>query len=73
MLVGFLPVAAVVVVGGFRRWWRGGEFLPFIGGHLVWWAVGLMLAFFFVRNIPARPFIYLNPPVAVPMATTSNP
>lgn len=73
MLVGFLPVAAVVVVGGFRRWWRGGEFLPFIGGRLVWWGVGLMLAFFFVRNIPARPFIYLNPPVAVPMATTSNP
>lgn len=73
MLIGFIPVAAVVVVGGFRRWWRGGDFLLFIGGRPVWWAVGLMLAFFFVRNIPVRPFTFLNPPVAVPMATTSNP
>ncbi len=73
MLVGFLPVAAVVVVGGFRRWWRGGEFLPFIGGRLVWWAVGLMLAFFFVRNIPVRPFTFLNPPVVVSSATSPNP
>ena len=73
MLVGVLPVAAVVVVGGSRRWWRGGEFLPFIGGRLVWWALGLMLAFFLVRNLPVRPFTFLNPPVAVPMATTPNP
>ena len=73
MLIGFMPVAAVVVVGGFRRWWRGGEFLLFIGGRLVWWAVGLMLAFSVVRNIPVRPFIYLNPPVVVSSPTSPNP
>ena len=73
MLVGFMPVAAVVFVGGFRRWWRGGEFLPFIGGRFVWWTVGVLVAFSVVRNIPVRPFIYLSPPVVVSSATSPNP
>lgn len=73
LLVCFLPVAAVVVVGGFRRWWRGGEFLPFIGGRFVWWTVGMLLAFCVVRNIPVRPFTFLNPPAAVSSATPITP
>ncbi len=73
MLIALLPVGMVVGVRGFRSWWRGGEFLPFIGGRLVWWGVGVMLAFFVLRNIPARPFTFLNPPVAAHVAAPANP
>ena len=73
MLIGFMPVAAVVAFGGFRRWWHGGEFVPFIGGRFVWWTVGVVLAFSVVRNIPVRPFTYLSPSVVVSSATSPNP